>query len=115
MRGSAPASGTYSGVSKRKSGAICMKRRPAANWRSTALVQLDYVAIRIAHEDPLRSGSEAHGAAAQRDNGCLEPLLRGHDIGAQQGEVRDSRVLHRNVHEAIRLVHLWGVETAGPP
>jgi hypothetical protein len=32
--------------------------------RSAALVQLDHVAIRIAHEDPLRPGSEADGTAA---------------------------------------------------
>ena len=39
--------------------------------KSAALVQLDHIAIRIAHEDPLRSGPEADGTATQQDAGRL--------------------------------------------
>jgi hypothetical protein len=55
---------------------------PLLRRLSAALVQFDHVAIRIAHEDSLRPGPEADGAAAQRDTGRLEPLLRGDDVGA---------------------------------
>src|SRR6266513_435905 len=71
---------------------------------SAALVQFNHVAIRIADEDSLRSGPEAHGAAAQRDTGRLEALLRRHDVGAQEGKVRDAGMLVGNVHEDVRLV-----------
>src|SRR2546425_8319024 len=75
-----------------------------------ALVQFNHVAIRIAHEDSLRPGPEADGAAAQRDTGRLEPLLRGHDVGAQEGEVRDAGMLVGDVHEDVRFVRARGVE-----
>src|SRR6266571_5240559 len=82
---------------------IFFKMPPRAR-SSAALVQLDHVAIRIAHEDRLRSGSEAYGPAAQGEAGRLEPLLRGHDVGAQEGEVRDPGVFLGYVHEDVRLV-----------
>jgi hypothetical protein len=73
-------------------------------------VQLNHVAIRIAHEDSLRSGSEADGSATERNASRLEPLLRNQDVGAQKCEVRDSRVLLRYIHEDIRRVHVRRVE-----
>src|SRR5882762_9588007 len=68
----------------------CLHRYPLLHRLSAALVQFNHVAIRVAHEDSLRSGPEADRAAAQRDTRRLEPLLRGHDVGAQEGKVRDA-------------------------
>jgi hypothetical protein len=48
-------------------------RGPGLNARLTrklklaSLVQLDHVAIGIAHEDSLRAGSEANGSTTERD------------------------------------------------
>jgi len=39
--------------------------------KSAALMQLDHVAIGIAHEDRLRPGPEANGTATQRYPGSL--------------------------------------------
>src|SRR5213083_863509 len=58
----------------------CLQRYPLLYRLSAALVQFNHVAIRVAHEDSLRSGPEADRAAAQRDTRRLEPLLRGHDV-----------------------------------
>src|SRR5947209_12867687 len=77
---------------------------------SAALVQFHHVAIRIAHEDSLRPGAEADGAAAQRDTGRLEPFLRGRDVGAQEGKMRYAGMLVGYVHEDVRFVRAWRVE-----
>jgi hypothetical protein len=76
----------------------------------SALVQLNHIAIGIAHEDPLRPRTEADGPATERDASRLEPLLRNHDVRAQEREVRDSRVLLCTIHEDVRLVRVRSVE-----
>ena len=48
--------------------------------------------------------------APARDAGGLEPLLRRHDVGAQEREVRDSGVLLGHIHEDVGLVRVRRVE-----
>jgi hypothetical protein len=74
-----------------------------------SLMQLDHVAIGVAHEDRLRIGAEADGAAAQRDAGSFETSIGGHDVGAEQRDVRDPWVLLQ-IHQDVRCVRVGRIQ-----
>src|SRR5207245_6996929 len=69
---------------------------------SCALVELDHVAVGIAHEHAARVGAEPARAAAEWDAGGSELCAGGLEIGAEQREVRDAGMLCGAVHEDVR-------------